>query len=206
MSGVMNPVPAGLPSQSIFLTPPASSFLFSAAAPEGGAAAASPNPETRVAKRPANALRVKRLESTCVSPFRFSCYSKTLRQCKAKDVSPRGNRNVLFSQGGVSHRRSVNRLSGGEMPKRRSRFRIHSFERLRIVAEEDQSPRRAHGSSSPAAFASLRIFPGELAAVEILCPEALLRLCATAVSHSRGILGASSATSLQFHTKSSALL
>src|SRR6267143_2017995 len=107
MSGVMNPVPAGLPSQSIFLTPPVSSFLFSAAAPEDGAAAASPNPATRVAKRPANALR-------------------------------------------------VNRLAGGEMPKRRARFRIHSFERLRIVPEEDQSRRRAHGSSTRVSFACLR--------------------------------------------------
>src|SRR5260370_29344695 len=60
----MNPVPAGLPSQSIFLKPPVSSFFFAGAAPEDAAVAVSPNPETRVARRPANALRVKRLEST----------------------------------------------------------------------------------------------------------------------------------------------
>src|SRR5712664_2444569 len=187
----MNPVPAGLPSQSIFLTPPVSSFFFAGAAPEDAAVAVSPNPETRVARRPANALRVKRLENTSVPPFRFSCSCKTLRQCKAKNVRSRGDGNVLFSQDGVSHRRSVNRLAGGEMPQRRARFRVHSFERLCIVAEENQPRCCAHRSSRRVALADLRILPGELSRVEIIAQENLLRLCSTAAAHSRGIVRAS---------------
>src|SRR5260370_29296608 len=161
----MVPVPAGLPSQSIFLTPPFSSFFFAGTAPEDAAVAVNPNPETRVARRPANALRVKRLENTCVPPFRFSCSCKTLRQCKAKNVRPRGYGNVLFSQDGVSHRRGVNRLAGGEMPQRRTRFRVHSFERLCIVAEETQPRRRPHRSSTPPAPPHLRILPPQPSAL-----------------------------------------
>src|SRR6266403_2708828 len=127
MSGVMNPVPAGLPSQSIFLTPPVSSFLFCAAPSDVGAAAASPTPETSVAKRPANALRVKRLENICVDPFGSDCSGKTLWQCKAKNVVSRRNGNVLFAQHGITHRRSMNGLAHGEMPQRSARFCIHRF-------------------------------------------------------------------------------
>src|SRR5476649_2322635 len=76
----MKPVPPGFPSKSIFLTAPVVSFLGSAAASAEDPEAARPKPETRVAKRPANALRVKRLESICDSPFRFNCSSETPRQ------------------------------------------------------------------------------------------------------------------------------
>src|SRR5258708_28283340 len=112
MTGVMNPVPAGLPSKSIFLTPLEASFLGSGAAAED-TEAATPKPETSVAKRPANALRVKRLENICDSPFRFDHSSQTLRQCKTKNVGPCGNGNVLFPQHGVTHGRSANLLAHG---------------------------------------------------------------------------------------------
>src|SRR5260370_25132040 len=158
----MNPVPAGLPSQSIFLTPPLSYFFFAGTAPEDAAVAVNPNPETRVARRPANALRVKRLENTCVPPFRFSCSCKTLRQCKAKNVRPRGYGNVLFSQDGVSHRRGVNRLACGEIPQRPTRFRVHSFERLCIVSEENQPRRPATPSRKRVALSHPPMLPSPL--------------------------------------------
>src|SRR5260370_16041957 len=84
----MNPVPAGLPSQSIFLTPPASSFFFAGAAPEDAAVAVNPNPETRVARRPANALREKRLESTGFLLFGSVVRAKLYGNAKLKMSVP----------------------------------------------------------------------------------------------------------------------
>src|ERR1700720_2189008 len=204
MTGVMNPVPAGLPSKSIFLTPLEASFWGSGAAED--TEAATPKPETSVAKRPANALRVKRLENICDSPFRFDRSSEILRQCKTENVCTRGNGNVLFPQHGVTHRRSANRLAHGEVPQRRARFRINSFERLRIVAEKDQSCRGAHGSCGGIPFTCLRILPAELARIEIVGQQNLLRFCSAAAAYAGRIVAAPFGETLGFHKKSAAVL
>src|ERR1700683_655979 len=111
MRGVMKPVPAGLPSQPSFLTPPPSSFA-SAAAPADGAAAASPKPEKSVAKRVANALRVKRLENICVSPLSSILSNETVRQCKTKNVGPNGHGYTSFAEDRAAPARCFESMGG----------------------------------------------------------------------------------------------
>src|SRR5260370_34038707 len=92
------------------------------------------------------------------------------------------------------------------MPQRRTRFRVHSFERLCIVAEEKQPSRCAHGSSRRVAFADLRILPGELSGGELIAQKYLLRLCSAGAAHSRGIVGASFGKFLGLQKKGAAIL
>src|SRR5712671_7622796 len=92
------------------------------------------------------------------------------------------------------------------MPQWRARFGIHRLERLRIVAEEDQSTRRAHGPSSRVALAHLRIFPSELSRIQIVGQQDFLRLCPTAPPYSRGIVFVPFNKLLGFQKKSPEIL
>src|SRR5438045_4651883 len=72
MSGVIKPLSAGLPSALSFLT---ERSCFSLAAAGEPATAARPRPGSNDARRPANALRLNRLENIFISPLVGFCHS-----------------------------------------------------------------------------------------------------------------------------------
>src|SRR6266478_8297337 len=80
-------------------------------------------------------------------------------QSKTENVAASGDRHVLFRIHRVGHGRSCNVLTRVEMPQRLAGLRVHRFEGLRVIAEEDQTARGRHGAPGGAALACLSVAP-----------------------------------------------
>ena len=61
-----------------------------------------------------------------------------MRQRKGEHVTARGDRDILSPSDRVRHRRREERLSGIEVPQRMSVLGVHRFQRVGIIAKEDE--------------------------------------------------------------------
>src|SRR5579863_9349251 len=123
---------------------------------------------------PSESLSLKTLSSilkppvpTCVpnrlnkhEPSRNLARGRGIR-CKreAENIAPGGDRHVLDSRDGIRHRRGAHELAGVEMPEDAASGGFHRFERVGVVAEEDQAASRRQSASPGIARANLRVAP-----------------------------------------------
>ncbi len=70
-----------------------------------------------------------------------------LWQCESEDVAASGDSDKLFRINRISHRGRADVLPGIEVPQRFSGGRVHSFERLRVIAKKHQSAGSRHDAS-----------------------------------------------------------
>src|SRR5262245_24487762 len=89
-----------------------------------------------------------------------------LRQGKTENVTSCGDCHVLFRLDCIAHGRCRYLLASIEMPKGFACLRVHGFEGLRIVTEENKSSGRGHRAACGVAHTGLDIAPSRLVSFE----------------------------------------
>src|SRR5258705_3813308 len=158
--------------------------------PCGAGAAFKAAPETAspgrmAASRAAIPRREVKDENMLFLLFELFANLRKSWQSKTENVAAGGDSHVLFRIHPVGHGRSGNVLTRVEMPQRLAGLRVHRFESLRVIAEEDQAARGRHGASGGAALACLSVVPRGFIVVQregqqdflVVVPFAAMRAC-----------------------------
>src|SRR5258705_11286640 len=119
------------------------------------AAPETASPGRMAANRAAKPRREVKDENMLFLLFELFANLRKSWQSKTENVAAGGDSHVLFRIHRVGHGRSGDVLTRVEMPQRLAGLRVHRFEALGVIAEENQTGPGRHGAPGGAALAPL---------------------------------------------------